>query len=84
MSTIHFGIVEEQGSSTAASSFQRDVSTAQEMTQNISSAEPISFGKPVLIGSSIKDSKRYNENLWKQKELVKHKDALLYYVELHK
>lgn len=36
MSTVHFGIVDEQGSSTAASSFQRDVSAAQEMTQNIS------------------------------------------------
>lgn len=84
MSTIHFGIVEEQGSSTAASSFQRDVSTAQGMTQNISSAEPISSGKPVLISSSIKDSNGTMKTSGNKNELVKHKDALLYCVELHK
>ncbi|MCC2527291.1 hypothetical protein LKL24_07575 [Bacillus halotolerans] len=84
MSTVHFGIVDEQGSSTAASSFQRDVSAAQEMTQNLSSAEPISFGKPVLIGSSIKDSNGTMKTSENKNELIKHKDALLYYVELHK
>lgn len=84
MSTVHFGIVDEQGSSTVASSFQRDVSAVQEMTQNISSAEPISFGKPILIGSSIKDSNGTMKTSENKNELINHKDALLYYVELHK
>lgn len=73
-----------KGAKTVASSFQRDVSSIQEMTQNISSAEPISFGKPVLISDSIKDSNGTMKTSENKNELIKHKDALLYYVELHK
>ncbi len=52
--TIHFGIVDKQGNIAADSSVKRDDSTTQEMTQNISSPEPITFEKPALIGSSIR------------------------------
>lgn len=52
--TVHFGIVDKQGNTAASSSVKRDDSATQEMAQNISAAEPISFEKPVLIGSSIK------------------------------
>lgn len=83
LTTVHFGIVDKQGNIAAASSFRRDGSTVQEMTQNISSAQPISFEKPVLIGSSINDSKETMSTSDRKKDLIKYQDALLYYVKLH-
>ncbi|MDM5300981.1 hypothetical protein QUF44_05145 [Bacillus subtilis] len=83
LSTVHFGIVDKQGNIAADSSFRRDDSAAQGVTQKISSAEPISFEKPVLIGSSIKGTDEPMHTSEHKKELIKHQDALLYYVELH-
>ncbi|MFW2108040.1 hypothetical protein M8C22_08000 [Bacillus spizizenii] len=82
-STVHFGIVDKQGNTAASSSVKRDDSATQEMTQNISSAVPISFEKPVLIGSSIKGTDEPMHTSEHKKELIKHQDALLYYVKLH-
>ncbi|WP_338444488.1 hypothetical protein V5F86_04905 [Bacillus spizizenii] len=82
-STVHFGIVDKQGNTAASSSVKRDDSATQEMTQNISSAVPTSFEKPVLIGSSIKGTDEPMYTSEHKKELIKHQDALLYYVELH-
>lgn len=65
------------------SSVKRDDSTTQEMTQNISSPEPITFEKPALIGSSIRGTDETMHTSEHKKELIKHQDALLYYVELH-
>lgn len=81
--TIHFGIVDKQGNIAADSSVKRDDSATQEMTQNISSPEPISFEKPVLIGSSIRGTDETMHTSEHKKELIKHQDALLYYVKLH-
>ncbi|KJJ42034.1 hypothetical protein UM89_08900 [Bacillus subtilis] len=81
--TIHFGIVDKQGNTAADSAVKRDDSATQEMTQNISSLEPISFDKPVLIGSSIRGADETLHISEHKKELIKHQDALLYYVELH-
>ncbi|AOS70209.1 hypothetical protein CJZ71_17345 [Bacillus subtilis] len=81
--TIHFGIVDKQGNIAADSSVKRDDSTTQEMTQNISSPEPITFEKPALIGSSIRGTDETMHTSEHKKELIKHQDALLYYVELH-
>ncbi|QIW79147.1 hypothetical protein [Bacillus tequilensis] len=81
--TIRFGIVDKQGNIAADSSVKRDESATQEMTQNISSAESIAFEKPVLIGSSIKGTDERLRTSEHKKELIKHQDALLYYVELH-
>lgn len=81
--TIHFGIVDKQGNTAADSAVKRDDSATQEMTQNISSPEPISFDKPVLIGSSIKGTDEPMHTSEHKKERIKHQDALLYYVELH-
>ncbi len=81
--TVHFGIVDKQGNTAAGSSVKRDDSATQEMTENISSAEPIAFEKPVLIGSSIKGTDEPMHTSEHKKELIKHQNALLYYVELH-
>ncbi|MEI1420620.1 hypothetical protein EFK13_05055 [Bacillus cabrialesii] len=81
--TVHFGIVNKQGNTAAGSSVKRDDSATQEMTQNISSPEPISFDKPVLIGSSIRGANETLHTSEHKKELIKHQDALLYYVELY-
>ncbi|CUB24935.1 hypothetical protein BN2127_JRS7_03529 [Bacillus subtilis] len=82
-STVHFGIVDKQGNTAASSSVKRDDSATQEMTQNISSAVPTSFEKPVMIGSSIKGTDEPMHTSEHKKEPMKHQDALLYYVELH-
>ncbi len=82
LSTVHFGIVDKQGNIAAGTSFRRDGSATHEMTQNISSAEPISFEKPVLIGSSIRDIKKTMKTSEHKKDIIKHQDALLYYVKL--
>ncbi|WP_440620988.1 hypothetical protein [Bacillus subtilis] len=74
---------DKQGNIAADSSVKRDDSATQEMTQNISSPEPITFEKPALIGSSIRGTDETMHTSEHKKELIKHQDALLYYVELH-
>lgn len=75
--------MDKQGNIAADSSVKRDDSTTQEMTQNISSPEPITFEKPALIGSSIRGTDETMHTSEHKIELIKHQDALLYYVELH-
>ncbi|KAF1680455.1 MULTISPECIES: hypothetical protein [Bacillus] len=80
---IHFGIVGKQENTSASSAVKRSDSATQEMTENMSAPEPIAFEKPFLIGSSIKGTDEPMRTSEHKKELIKHQDALLYYVELH-
>ncbi|KXZ23925.1 sulfur oxidation protein [Bacillus nakamurai] len=79
---VRFGIANDSGKVSADAVFTRDQGDDR-ASVFISSAEPVTYGKPVLIGASVKDSGEA-VNMSRDKEtLISHSDALLYYVKLH-
>ncbi|NUI61735.1 sulfur oxidation protein [Bacillus amyloliquefaciens] len=80
---VRFGIVDDSGKVSADAVFTR-YQGDDRASVFISSAEPVTYGKPVLIGASVKNSGEPVNMSRDKKMLISHSDALLYYVKVNK
>ncbi|MED5047325.1 sulfur oxidation protein [Bacillus siamensis] len=81
---VRFGIVDDGGKVSADAVFTRNQGDDRASSVFISSAESVTYGKPVLIGASVKNSGKHVHMSRDKKMLISHSDVLLYYVKLNK
>ncbi|AEB62508.1 hypothetical protein Bamy01_08620 [Bacillus amyloliquefaciens] len=80
---VRFGIADDSGKVSADAVFTRNQGDDR-ASVFISSAESVTYGEPVLIGASVKNSGEHVKMSRDKKMLISHSDALLYYVKLNK